>query len=213
MKWALLLLLCCPLGCRGGGGGFDFDSGSDGDSDSDSDGNGDSDSDTDAEPGEPSFGTGSYFDSAEDMLDYVNERRQSYSTHERYKGLPFAGGGYHTNVTWPMLMEGNDSVAADAQGEADAVAGGASPRGFETESNPGANHLFMDGVNTGRYMVTGMESGGVFSTEQCTMCNSNPFARMAVFYHDPGGDGPVLTSVGVGASAVGADTWWVLIFE
>jgi hypothetical protein len=80
-------------------------------------------------------------------------------------------------------------------------------------SNPGANHLFVEGVNTDTYMVTGLESGSMFSTEQCTMCNSNPFARMTIFYHDPGGDGPVLTGVGVGASARGADTWWVMIFD
>jgi hypothetical protein len=96
---------------------------------------------------------------------------------------------------------------------ADAVAGGAPPTGYETMANPGANHLFIEGVNTSKYMVTGKESGGNFGTEQCTVCNSNPFGRMAIFYHDSGGDGPVLTSLGVGASAVGADTWWVLIFE
>jgi hypothetical protein len=147
------------------------------------------------------------------MFDYVNEMRESYQPHDRYKGLPFAGGGYHSNVTWPMSMAWNEDAAAEAQAEADAVAGGSSPSGFETMSNPGANHLFVDGVNTATYMVTAKESSGMFSTEMCTLCNSNPFMRMSVFYHDPGGDGPVLTSLGVGAAAVGADTWWVLTFE
>ena len=218
---AFLLGITCDAGSSGGsdddddsssGGGSDAGSGGATDAGSDG-GNGGTGSGSGGDAVEPSFGSGSHFDSVMAMFDYVNGQRTSYQPHDRYKGFPFGGGSYHTNVTWPITFTWSAAAAATAQAEANAVAAGGTPSGSETDSNPGANHLFIAGLNTADYMVTAQESAGAFSTDQCTLCNSNPFMRMAVFYHDPGGDGPVLTELGIGAAAVGADTWWVLKFE
>ncbi len=161
--------------------------------------------------GGASFGD-SAFGSVQEMFDYMNGERQSYEPHDRYRGFPF-GGEYHMTVTWPMVMQWSDEAAALAQAEADAVAQGAGPTGQMTFANPGADPLFVDGVNTANYMVSGPERPGNFETDTCTLCNSNPFMRMAVFYQDPGGQGPVLTKVGIGAADMGnGNTWWVFRF-
>jgi hypothetical protein len=160
-----------------------------------------------------SFGSGSNFSSVKEFLAYVNQKRESYSNHKRWAGFPFSGGHYHTNVTWPYTMKWSDQAASAAQSEADAVAGGVAPSGKKTFANPGQLPIVIDGLNSASYMVGGKERPGSFTTETCTLCNSNPFMRMGVFYHDPGGDGPVLTHIGVGAADLGnGDTWWVIRF-
>jgi len=164
--------------------------------------------------GGATFGSGSNFTSVTDFFDYVNGQRDNYAPHDRWAGFPFTTGYYHTNVTWPLAMTWSDTAAAAAQAEADAVAGGASPSGEETFANPGQLPIYIAGLNTGDYMVGGRERPGSFTTETCTLCNANGFMRMGVFYHDPGGDGPVLTRLGIGASDMGnGDTWWVMRFE
>ena len=171
------------------------------------------DAGSDAGSGGATFGSGSFFSSVDEFFDYVNEKRQSYAPHDRWAGFPFAGGYYHDNVTWPYVMQWSDAAAIAAQAEADAVAGGAAPSGQETGANPGQLPIYIDGLNTADYQVGGKERPGSFPTETCTLCNSNGFMRMGVFYHDPGGDGPVLTSLGIGAADMGnGDTWWVMRF-
>ncbi len=161
---------------------------------------------------EPSFGD-SVFDDVIGMFDYVNGERKGYQPHDRYRGFPLAG-GYHQFVTWPIVLEWSDSAAAIAQAQADAVAGGAAPKGMPTFANPGTEPVYVDGVDTTQYMVGGVERPDTFPTEICTMCRSNPAMRMSAFYHDPGGQGPVLTKLGIGAADMGnGDTWWVLRFE
>jgi hypothetical protein len=172
-----------------------------------------SDGGTDAGGG-ATFGSGTNFSSVDEFFDYVNGQRESYAPHDRYAGFPFTSGYYHTTVTWPYTMAWSDTAAALAQAEAEAVAGGAAPSGQETFANPGQLPLYIDGLNTADYVVGGRERPGSFTTETCTLCNSNGFARMGVFYHDPGGDGPVLTRLGIGAADMGnGDTWWVMKFE
>lgn len=161
--------------------------------------------------GGPSFGQ-SNFGSVTEMFDYVNMERQGYAPHDRYRGFPFQG-EYHQMTTWPLVLEWDDAAAELAQAEADAVAGGAAPSGQPTFANPGVEPIYVSGVNTDTYMVSGVERPGLFETETCTLCNSNPFMRMAVYYHDPGGAGPVLTRIGIGAADMGnGNTWWVFRF-
>ncbi len=164
--------------------------------------------------GGATLGSGSNFGSVDEFFGYVNGQRESYASHDRYAGFPFTSGYYHSNVTWPYTMQWSDTAAAVAQAEADAVAGGAAPSGEETFANPGQLPIYVDGLNTVDYLVGGRERPGSFTTDTCTLCNSNGFMRMAVFYHDPGGDGPVLTRLGIGAADMGnGDTWWVMRFE
>jgi len=209
--YIVLIVIVGAVGCDGdppkstadAGSGSDFAGGSD---------SGTSDSGGGADSG-ATIGSGSHFGAVMEFFDYVNEKREGYSNHDRYAGFPFSGGYYHTNVTWPYTMQWSDTAAAAAQAEANAVAGGATPSGTQTFANPGQLPIYVDGLNTGDYMVGGKERPGSFTTETCTLCNSNPFMRMAVFYHDPNGDGPVLTRLGIGAADLGnGDTWWVMRF-
>jgi hypothetical protein len=163
--------------------------------------------------GGASLGSGSHFGSVTEFFDYLNSKRESYANHKRYSGFPFSGGYYHSNETWPIKMQWSETAAVSAQSEADAVAKGSTPSGKQTFANPGQLPIAIHGINSTGYMVGGKERPGSFPTETCTLCNSNPFMRMAVFYHDPGGEGPVLTKVGIGAADLGnGHTWWVMRF-
>ncbi len=150
--------------------------------------------------GEPSFGSDATITDVHEMAGIVNDFRESYSTHERYWGIPFGTGDFHTDVTWPLVMAWSDDAAAIAQVEADAVAGGTPPTGVNVASS---DYFWVDGVNTSPYMVT---------TDEHCMSTANTFGRMSIFYHDFGGRGPVLTQMGLGASAkTDGSTVWVLV--
>ena len=151
-------------------------------------------------PGEPSYGSDATITDVHEMADIVNDFRESYSTHDRYWGITFGTGDFHTDVTWPLVMTWSDEAAAIAQVEADAVAGGATPTGVDVVSG---GYFWVDGVNSSPYMVT---------TDEHHMSTANTFGRMSIFYHDFGGRGPVLTQMGLGASAeTDGSTVWVLV--
>jgi hypothetical protein len=191
----------------GDAGDGDTDDGDGGDGDGDDAGDGDGDDDG------PSFGAGSAFDDVNDMFNYLNDQRLNYQPHSRWKGFPFGQGEYHQNITWPLTMEWSDEAAALAQAEADAVAAGQTPAGQQTAANLGQGPLHVYALNTDQYMVSATEYSGKFNTNLCTPCKANGFMRMAVYYHDPGGDGAVMTKLGVGAADMGnGDTRWVFRF-
>lgn len=159
----------------------------------------------DLHPGPPSFGSDSDLSSVTAMLEWMNEQRRGYEPHDRYRGLPdFSGRGlgeYHTTVTWPIEMEWDECAAAIAQIEADAVASSSTPTGWEVE----CGGLWIEGVSTEQYMLTSKEG---------FMHAVNPFMRQAAYYHDPGGEGPVLTKLGAGAADAGdGTTWWVVVWR
>lgn len=208
-----LVVLMLATGCHGSPASDDASVGADsGGAEAGSQGDASGGADT-GSGGGASFGSGSNFGSVQEFFNYVNDTRNSYSTHKRWKGFPFSGGSYHKDVTWPYTMKWSAAAAAAAQKEADAVAGGAIPGGTKTMNNPGQLPIVIDGLNTQDYMVGGKERPGSFTTSTCTLCNSNPFMRMGVFYHDPGSAGPKLTSLGIGAADMGnGDTWWVMRF-
>lgn len=153
--------------------------------------------------GEPSFGSDATITDVHEMAGIVNGFRESYATHDRYWGIPFGTGDFHTDVTWPMVMTWSDAAAAIAQAEADAVAGGAPSTGVDVASS---GYFWVDGVNSSPYMVT---------TDEHCMSTANTFGRMSIFYHDFGGRGPVLTQMGLGASAKtdGSTVWVIVLVE
>ena len=57
-----------------------------------------------------------------------------------------------------------------------------------------------------RVVITGNIKAGITP--------SNGTARMGMFYHDPGGSGPVLSKIGCGGaqSPGGSSWWWVIVF-
>jgi hypothetical protein len=167
------------------------------------------------EPPGASFGWGSAFDDVQQMLDYLNEQRQGYLPHDRWRGLPWTGQS-HQMVTWPVAFAWDDELAVLAQLEADALASGAPPEGSPaTADTLNMPPLYVRGVNSDHYVVLGPElpnSWGV--SNNSTLGREHGSARQALYYHDPGGAGPVLAHVGIGASDAGdGSTWWVLVFE
>jgi hypothetical protein len=158
------------------------------------------DAPADVVAGEPSFGSDATITDVHEMADIINGFRESYSTHDRFWGVPFGEGDFHTTVTWPLVMTWSDEAAAIAQVEADGVAAGATPSGHDVVD---AGYFWVDGVNSSPYMVT---------TDEHHMSTANTFGRMSIFYHDFGGRGPVLTRMGLGASAESdGGTVWVLV--
>jgi hypothetical protein len=216
MLFLALLTTACDEG-RGSSGDDDDDDGSsdsdsdsdsDGDSDSDSDGDtdgdsdSDSDSDSDTEAGEPSFGSNSAFDDVHDMADWINSQRQGYEPHDRYWGIPFSNDHFHANFTWPIVMTWDDAAAGIAQNAADDIADGTMPTGLISVEG---GIIYVSSPCTAPYTV---------HTSEDTMSSVNPFMRMAAYYHDFGGEGPVLDKIGIGASDMGdGDTAWVLVFN
>jgi hypothetical protein len=161
----------------------------------------------------PSFGSGSAFDDVMDMFAYVNETRESYLTHERWRGLPWSGSG-HATTTWPTTFAWDDGLAAQAQAEADAIAGGAAFVGSPA-SDGWIPAIYVQGVSTAHYAVAGVEASQTWGVEnQSALSHHHGSARMAIYYQDPGGEGPVLTRLGIGAAdAGGGDTIWVFVWE
>src|SRR5262245_4636827 len=74
----------------------------------------------------PAGATG--FTSPQDMLAYVNQSRQTYTSHTPCEGYPWSCENA-AGMTWDVVMQWDDQLAAQAQSEADALAGGASPQG------------------------------------------------------------------------------------
>ena len=152
----------------------------------------------------------------DDFFDYLNDGRENYEVHSRWQGFPFdmADGYDHNNMTWPLTFTWSASLAAVAQTEADDVASGGTPSGDATPAEMFADSIYVAGVNTSHYMVSGRELAGNFGTSNCTLCTSHGVMRMAFYYQDPDSLGPVLTQVGVGASDMGdGNTWWTIVVE
>ena len=98
-------------------------------------------------------------------------------------------------------MTWDDTAAAIAQNEADSIASGNSPSLTSVEGGI----IYISSPCTAPHMV---------HTSEATMSSVNPFMRMAAYYHDFGGEGPVLDKIGIGASDNGdGSTSWVLVFN
>lgn len=229
--WAIALVL---VGCGGGGGG----SGSEGTPADDGgapskpparagDGGGggggtDSGGAADSGPGE----IGNYgpkdmpaFRTPAELCAYVNTERQGYSNHQRFRGPPWTG-AYHDTTTWPLTLAVDPTLSAEAASRAQKLAAGGSPEGspYSDGSPPPHQYLWITGVDTSHYVVASMEQPGNWTPDlvgniTAGITSSNGTTRMALFYHDPGGAGPVLSHVGCGGarSPGGASWWWVVV--
>jgi hypothetical protein len=78
----------------------------------------------------------------------------------------------------------------------------------------------VTGVSSAHYVIASQEQPGDWSPEMFTgnikagITPTNGTARMGMFYHDPGGAGPVLSKIGCGGaqSPGGSSWWWVIVF-
>lgn len=158
----------------------------------------------------------SHFASSDAHVAYLNQTRSEYEAHDRWRGIPWSGES-HTTVTFPLRFTVASDLAALAQTEAARVAGGGTPHGTKVPGQNGENReLWVDGLNSAEWRITAIEYPGdwtvpMFGHERAALHPSNGSARMALFYHDYGGAGPVITRIGVGG-AVTADcrVAWVL---
>ncbi len=161
----------------------------------------------------PSFGSGSAFADVMQMFAYINEQREGYLSHERWRGLPWTGSG-HMTMTWPTTFVWDDALAMQAQAEADAIAAGAAFTGSPATDGV-TPPIYVAGVDSAHYSVSGYELSQSWDVEnESSLSHHHGSARQAIYYHDPGGEGPVLTRLGIGAADAGAgDTAWVFVWE
>jgi hypothetical protein len=172
----------------------------------------------------------SNFTSVMQFHTYLNTERNQYGTgfmpHQRYKGYPWQGEG-HDMFTFSIPFNWDDGLAASAQAEAESLAAGAAPTGHQQNGSNGlpfcpAAPFWIDGINTSAWKISFAEHETDWMpppdhVDSCpapfALSADNQHARMGLFYHDFGGDGPAINKVGVGA-AVGEDceVWWVLQF-
>jgi hypothetical protein len=159
----------------------------------------------------PPFKTGA------ELCAYVNEERLGYSSHERYRGLPWSG-EYHQEVTWPMQLAVDTALSKEAAAVAGALASGQSPEGAPFSDGAPALHqyLYVSGVSTASYTVSTLEAAGDWTTDiagnlTAGITANNGTARMALFYQDSGSGGPALGRVGCGGAATpSGERWWVV---
>ncbi len=178
------------------------------------------------------LGECSNFTSVMQFHSWVNTERAQYGgglggiAHSRWKGYPWEGEG-HESFTFAVQFAWDDALAAQAQAEADALASGAAPQGHVQNGSNGlpfcaAAPFWIDGINTASWKISLAEHPTDWMPpaahpDSCpapfALSADNQHARMGLHYHDFGGDGPSIQTVGVGA-AVGADceVWWVLQF-
>jgi hypothetical protein len=160
------------------------------------------------------------FKTPDELCAYVNKNRQDYQPHDRFKGPPWSG-SYHTNTTWPLTFTMDSALMAEATMKAQALAGGQQPQGnpYSDGEPPPHEYLWITGVDTAHYVIASQEKPGDWSPEMFTgnikagITPTNGTSRMAMFYHDPGGSGPVLSKIGCGGaqSPGGSSWWWVVI--
>jgi hypothetical protein len=207
-----------------GDGDGEGDTSGDGDGDTTDAGDGDGDGDGDV----PDIGECSNFVSVDQFATFINTERQKYAgqlgalPHSRYKGMPWKGEG-HENYTFLTPFQIDAGIAAQAQAQAEALAAGGSPQGSSVSSGnglcPTTKPFYIHGINTTDWTITTYEDPGDFMKpngscpEPFALLPSNGSARMGLFYHDFGGDGPAISRMGVGA-AMDEDcrVWWVLRF-
>ncbi|TET38758.1 MAG: hypothetical protein E3J72_02035 [Planctomycetota bacterium] len=147
--------------------------------------------------------------------------RQRYAQHGGYGDYPWeagSGNGMQNIIpwTWPVSMQWDDGLAAEAQGLADGIAASGQPFGreFEYQNNSSKESFWADGLDTAKYRICARSYDG--NGEKSRWYDtSNGTAREGLYYqtgmaktaHD------CKTKLGVGKADVDAnDVWWVLIF-
>jgi hypothetical protein len=158
-----------------------------------------------------------YYNSPEELCAYVNSQRQSDQGHDRYKGFPWRG-AYHQTRTWPIPMTIDPTLSQVAQAEAQRVAAGGSPAGQSSDDSSWRRPVWFGGVETAQEVVTSQDRPGEWdpSTDfasKAALIGTNGSARMGLFYHDSGGDGPALRKMGCGGALAsdGQSKWWVVV--
>jgi hypothetical protein len=118
-------------------------------------------------------------------------------------------------MTWTSYFTWDDCLAEQAQALAeDIAAGNASHGGTRVDGQNGCcADFYMDNLFEDDFRITFNEAPGEYDNGSFALSQSNGSARMGLFYHDFGGDGPVIQMIGIGASAdANCNVTWVLQF-
>jgi hypothetical protein len=156
------------------------------------------------------------YTTAGELCRYVNAARERSRGHERWRGVP-GRGSYHDLRTWPPVFTGSPDLDRLAAAEAERVARGGAPAGSVHVDSSWRRPLWVAGIGTERIQVTARDEPGDWhparAARRAALVNSNGAARMALYYQDPGGEGPVLGQVGCGgaSTADGRARVWVVI--
>jgi len=172
--------------------------------------------------GQPDISDCSYFADVQAFFEEMNTQRGSYGgeppylPHDRWKGIPWEG-EYHNNWTFPVRFTWDDGLAAQALEEAQRLADGGAPAGTQVAGQNGCcRDFWIDGLNTADWRLTAAEYPGDYDdpyNSTAAFTPGNGSARMGLFYHDFGGDGPAINRMGVGAvSTASCEVWWVMQF-
>jgi hypothetical protein len=166
---------------------------------------------------EPRVGSASRFDSVVEFLAYLKQGRSGFDDHIRYKGMAWEG-EMHSDATFPIWFTHSSRLQAIAQTEAQRLVEGGDFRGAQVRgegSSIGGQYLpfWVEGINTAHWMISFREGDYTRNDWHDFPLNwGNIPAKFAFHYHDFGGDGPVIRMLGVGAAALGKDTFWVMRF-
>lgn len=152
------------------------------------------------------------------MFDYINSMRSSYANHGGYDGYPWKGVNKDP-YTWTVKMAWDDSLAKEAQTEADSIAGGGSPKGerFAYQNVGGAEAIWLTGIDTPKYMLSAKSDinieGKGAALEYKWHSKGNGTVRMGIFYQTGSDPHANKCKLGVGkADLSDGSVWWVLIF-
>ena len=178
--------------------------------------------------GKASFHPEGHFTSIEDFFNWVNRTRKKYSEHSRASGHPcdpsdkmIAVG----NPVFPLIFIWDNDLAERAQREADRLAAGGAPSGVQF-TNQGYDPVYAwgKGYFTEDWVLSAFEKATKIKPSR-TLLNlnftnwnyfplgtSNGMARIGLWFQDFRETGPVITKLGIGASATANGTWWVLQF-
>ena len=172
-----------------------------------------------------SFHPDSHFTSVKDLFLWVNAGRERYAPHRRACGHP----NDHTvkikvigKPVFPLTFVWDDRLALRAQQEADRLARGGKPKGVQF-TNQGYDPVKAWGAGyfTKNWMLTAFEDVTFIPRSSIIKMThwdwfplrfKNGMARAGLWYQDFFETGPIITRLGIGASATEHGTWWVLQF-
>ncbi|TET31363.1 MAG: hypothetical protein E3J72_22600 [Planctomycetota bacterium] len=151
-----------------------------------------------------------------EMFEYINIERQTYASHTAYDGYPWKG--ENSQMTWSTTFTWNDALGDEAQAEAEALAGGGSPKGTRFGyQNFAGEPMWLAGLETSKY-IQSAESDPTVEQPQLYEAgkwhsSNNGTMRQGVFYQTGTGANRSKKLLGVGLAEVGNGcVWWVLIF-
>jgi hypothetical protein len=160
------------------------------------------------------------YTSPHELCDYLNAGREAGYWHKRFRGDPWRG-SYHDQWTWPTKFADVPELDAEAQKEADALAGGATPPGRMHRDSSWRRPIWFEGIDTERLQISAQDQPGDFDASQkspdlrAALVHTNGALREGLLHHDTGGEGPVLARIGCGGAraADGQSRWWVVVLR